>query len=55
VKFKPIDETEYRRIRAEVDAGTFRYRQAPIAFDLGEALTDPDGYKSSLLEALNGI
>ncbi|WP_104130572.1 allophanate hydrolase subunit 1 [Cryobacterium sp. N21] len=55
VKFKPIDETEYRRIRAEVDAGTFRYRQAPIAFDLGEALTDPDGYKLSLLEALNGI
>ncbi|WP_105034082.1 5-oxoprolinase subunit B family protein [Cryobacterium aureum] len=55
VKFKPIDETEYRRIRAEVDAGTFRYRQAPIAFDLGEALADPDGYKLSLLEALNGI
>ncbi|MBG6213845.1 MAG: carboxyltransferase domain-containing protein [Cryobacterium sp.] len=55
VKFKPIDETEYRRIRAEVDAGTFRYRQAPIAFDLGAALADPDGYRLSLLEALNGI
>ncbi|MDJ0349695.1 carboxyltransferase domain-containing protein [Cryobacterium sp. PH29-G1] len=55
VKFKPIDETEYRRIRTEVDAGTFRYRQAPITFDLKAALADPDGYKLSLLEALNGI
>ncbi|TFD23352.1 allophanate hydrolase subunit 1 [Cryobacterium sp. TMS1-13-1] len=55
VKFKPIDEAEYRRIRAEVNAGTFRYRQAPIAFDLGAALADPDGYKKSLLEVLNGI
>ena len=55
VKFKPIDETEYLRIRAEVDAGTFRYRQAPITFELGAALADPDGYKLSLLEALNGI
>lgn len=55
VKFKPIDETEYLRIRAEVDAGTFRYRQAPITFDVAAALADPDGYKLSLLEALNGI
>ncbi len=55
VKFKPVDETEYRRIQTEVDAGTFTYRQSPILFDVGAALADPDGYKVSLLEALNGI
>lgn len=55
VKFKPVDETEYLRIRGEVDAGTFRYRQTPISFDLGAALADPEGYRSSLVEALNGI
>lgn len=55
VKFKPVDEAEYRRIQSEVDAGTFTYRQSPIRFDVGAALADPDEYKVSLLEALNGI
>ena len=55
VKFKPVDEAEYRRIRAEVEAGTFIYRQSPIRFDVGAALADPDEYTVSLLEALNGI
>jgi urea carboxylase len=55
VKFKPVDEAEYRRIQSEVEAGTFAYRQSPIRFDLGAALADPDEYKVSLLEALNGI
>ncbi|TFD53891.1 carboxyltransferase domain-containing protein [Cryobacterium sp. Hh11] len=55
VKFKPVDEAEYRRIQADVDAGTFTYRQSPILFDVGAALADPDGYKVSLLEVLNGI
>jgi len=55
VKFKPIDEAEYRRIQTEVDAGTFRYRQTPIDFDLSAALSDPNKYTLSLLEALNGI
>lgn len=55
VKFKPVDETEYQRIRSEVEAGTFAYKQAPITFDLGSALADPEGYNAMLLEALNGI
>jgi urea carboxylase len=55
VKFKPVDEAEYQRIRAEVDAGTFTYKQAPITFDLGSALSDPEGYNRTLLEALNGV
>ena len=55
VKFRPIDETEYRRIQAEVEAGTFRYRQTPIDFHLGAAQADLDEYTLSLLEALNGV
>jgi urea carboxylase len=55
VKFTPVDETEYRRIQNEVDAGTFVYRQAPIQFDVGAALADPEGYNKTMMEALNGI
>jgi urea carboxylase len=55
VKFRSVDEVEYQRIRAEVDAGTFTYKQAPITFDLGSALSDPEGYNRTLLEALNGV
>lgn len=55
VKFKPVDEAEYRRIQTEVEAGSFAYRQAPVSFDLGAALADPEGYNSTLLEVLNGI
>jgi urea carboxylase len=55
VKFKPVDEAEYRRIQTEVEAGLFAYRQVPVSFDLGAALADPEGYNSTLLEVLNGI
>jgi urea carboxylase len=55
VKFTPVNEAEYLRIRAEVDAGTFTYKQSPISFDVGAALANPEGYKLSLVEALNGI
>jgi urea carboxylase len=55
VKFTPVDEPEYRRIQKEVDAGTFVYRQAPIQFDVGAALADPEGYNKTMMEALNGI
>lgn len=55
VKFTPVDELEYRRIQKEVDAGTFVYRQAPIQFDVGAALADPEGYNKTMMEALNGI
>ena len=53
VKYKPVDEAEYRRIQAEVEAGTYRYRQAPVTFSLADALADPDGYNRTLLEALD--
>lgn len=55
VKFKPVTEAEYNAIQAEITAGTFRYRQAPVTFELSKALADPEGYNRQLMEALNGI
>ncbi|WP_394249420.1 5-oxoprolinase subunit B family protein [Arthrobacter pityocampae] len=55
VKFKPVDEDQYRAIQADVDAGTFTYRQAPVTFDLQKALTDPSAHNRDILEKLNGI
>lgn len=55
VKFKPVTEAEYNTIQAEISAGTFGYRQAPVTFDLSRALADPEGYNRELMEALNGI
>ncbi|TLM71607.1 allophanate hydrolase subunit 1 [Pseudarthrobacter sp. NamB4] len=55
VKFKPVTEAEYNRIQTEISAGTFRYRQAPVTFDLSKALADPEGNNRQLMEALNGI
>lgn len=55
VKFRAIDEPEYLRIQAEVDAGTYTYRQASVVFDLQRALEDPASYNRQLLEALNGV
>jgi urea carboxylase len=55
VKFKPVTEAEYNTIQAEISAGTFRYRQAPVTFELSKALADPEGYNRQLMEVLNGI
>lgn len=54
VKFRPIDETEYHDIRAQVEARSYRFHQAPVRFAVEDFLKDPDGYNSGLLEALNG-
>ncbi|WP_449282696.1 5-oxoprolinase subunit B family protein [Leucobacter sp.] len=53
VKYRPVDEAEYRAIQAQVEAGTYRYRQAPVTFSLAAALTDLEGHNRSLLEALD--
>jgi urea carboxylase len=55
VKFKPVNEAEYNAIQADISAGTFRYRQAPVTFELSKALADPEAYNRELMEALNGI
>ena len=54
VKFKPVDQEEYERIRAEVEAGTYTYRQVPFTFEPSKALADPASYNKTILEALNG-
>jgi urea carboxylase len=55
VKFKSVNEAEYNAIQADISAGTFRYRQAPVTFELSKALADPEAYNRELMEALNGI
>jgi len=55
VKFKPVTEAEYNTIQSEISAGTFRYRQVPVTFDLSRALANPAGYNQELMEALNGV
>ncbi|MCW2841172.1 MAG: kipI 1 [Aeromicrobium sp.] len=52
VKFRSIEEDEYRRIEAEVEAGTYQFRQRPVTFTLNDFLDDPDAYNRSLMEAL---
>ncbi len=54
VKFRPVNEQEFKEIGAEVEKGTYRYRQTPVDFNLGEFLADPDAYNAKLLEALYG-
>ncbi|MET1034957.1 MAG: carboxyltransferase domain-containing protein [Arthrobacter sp.] len=55
VRFRPVDEEEYRRIQDEVEAGTFRYRQAPVTFELEKALADPREYNRQIMEQLDGV
>ncbi|GAB3557909.1 allophanate hydrolase subunit 1 [Arthrobacter alkaliphilus] len=55
VKFKPVAEDEYNKIQEQISAGTFRYRQVPVTFELSKALADAEGYNQELMEALNGI
>lgn len=52
VKFRPVERDEYDAQLAEVEAGTFRIRQAPVEFALAPFLDDPDGYNARLLEVL---
>ncbi|NYE94205.1 urea carboxylase [Psychromicrobium silvestre] len=53
VKFKPVNEAEYRSIQAQVEAGSYRYRQLPVTFDLAQALADPHTYNQQLLGGLD--
>lgn len=54
VKFRQVDEPEYREIERQVEAGRYVYRQAPVTFDLEAYEADPDAYNAQLLEALYG-
>jgi urea carboxylase len=54
VKWKPIDRAEYDRQIAEVEAGTYALRIAPVSFSLKDFLANPDGYNQQLLKVLHG-
>lgn len=54
VKFRAVDEAEFREIERQVESGTYRYRQAPVTFDMDEYGKDPDAYNARLLEVLYG-
>lgn len=54
VKFKPIDEAEYRELQAQVENKTFTYKTVDIDFDTVQALEDRKAYNKKLVEALNG-
>ncbi len=52
VQFRPIERTEYERMAAEVEAGTFDLRIRPVSFDLDAFLADPRGCTQRLQEVL---
>ena len=52
VKFRPIQKDEYEAIRADVEAGRFRFRQRPVDFVLDRFLADPDRYNKELVGVL---
>ena len=54
VKWKPIDRAEYDHTVAEVDAGRWMPRIAPVRFSLAEFQKDIDGTNARVMEALNG-
>ena len=54
VKWKPIDRAEYDHTVAEVDAGRWSPRIAPVTFSLAEFQKDIDGTNARVMEALNG-
>ena len=47
-KFRPIDMDEYTDIRADVEAGTYRYRMIEQDFSPGAYLRDPSTYLQRL-------
>ena len=52
VSFRPIGREEHEDIQHEVEAGSYRYRQAPVLFDPALALADPAGSNEKIKEQL---
>ena len=49
-QFRPIDMDEYNDIRAQVEAGSYRYRIIEQDFRPGEYMRDPESYLKHLQE-----
>lgn len=52
LRYRSIDQSEYEDVRAQVEAGTFRYRIREVDFAPGSVLADPDAVNRELLEVL---
>ena len=52
-KYRPITIEEYYEIRADVEAGTYRYRIFPTHFDLAAFREDPRAHNRQLLAVLD--
>ncbi|MER6993163.1 carboxyltransferase domain-containing protein [Saccharopolyspora hirsuta] len=52
LRYRAIGLDEYEAVRAEVDAGTFRYRTREVTLRPAEFLADPDGVNERLMEVL---
>ncbi|GAA1137669.1 allophanate hydrolase subunit 1 [Microbacterium natoriense] len=53
VRYRSVEREEYEAIQAEVDAGTWRWRQAPVTFSLDAWQKDPDAANRTMMEALD--
>lgn len=52
LRYRAIDRDEFERTRAEVEAGTFRYRAREVEFEPAALIADPDAVDRELLEVL---
>lgn len=52
LRYRSIDRGEFDRVRAEVEAGTFRYRIREVEFSPSALLSDADAVNRELLEVL---
>lgn len=52
LRYRAIDMAEFEATRAEVEAGTFRYRIREAEFEPAALLADPDAVNRELLEVL---
>ncbi|KJQ52903.1 5-oxoprolinase subunit B family protein [Microbacterium sp. SA39] len=53
VCYRSVDSDEYEAIQAEVEAGTWRWRQAPVSFSVEAWQSDPAATNRALMEALD--
>ena len=49
-----LDQEEYDDVRAQVDAGTWRYTFTELEFSPSRFLADPDGTNAAMKEVLYG-
>ena len=52
LRYRPVDRAEYDATRAEVEAGTFTYRQREVEFAPARCLAEPEAVNRELLEVL---